>query len=59
MLAAVPTSTEQYTEEDLPLPSFAEVFGEYGLGNSLLKKRKKNNGAMGKLDSMTGEETTG
>mmetsp|Transcript_27718 Transcript_27718/g.51765 ORF Transcript_27718/g.51765 Transcript_27718/m.51765 type:complete len:464 (+) Transcript_27718:171-1562(+) len=52
-------SSDHLPEEDLPLPSFAEVFGDGGLGNSLLKKRKKNSGNMGKLDSMNGEETTG
>ena len=59
LMLATQNTTEVLAEEELPLPSFAEVFGDGGMGNSLLKKRKKSNGAMGKMDSLNGEETTG
>lgn len=45
-------------EEDLPLPSFVEIFGESSsLGSSALKKKKRT-GAGGRAESL-GEESTG
>ena len=48
-------------EEDLPLPSFIDVFGENSLLNPNKKRKKSALGGLGsKIDgSMSGEETTG
>lgn len=54
-------SSEQLEEEQLPLPSFAEVFGD-GSVTSLMKKKRKNSSSSStntsKVD-LTGEETIG
>ena len=46
----------EYADDELPLPSFAEIFGDGALSNPL--KKKKKHPTSGKLDP-SGEETTG
>ncbi|CAE7835938.1 RVE1, partial [Symbiodinium microadriaticum] len=46
----------EYAVEELPLPSFAEVFGDGNLSNPLKKKKKSTGGS--KVE-VSGEETTG
>lgn len=46
----------EYAIEELPLPSFAEVFGD-GIMSNPLKKKKKTAG--GSKMEVNGEETTG
>mmetsp|Transcript_21908 Transcript_21908/g.31922 ORF Transcript_21908/g.31922 Transcript_21908/m.31922 type:complete len:259 (+) Transcript_21908:71-847(+) len=48
--------TLEYAAEELPLPSFVEVFGDGVLSNPMRKKKKTSGGP--KID-MNGEETTG
>lgn len=45
----------EYVDDELPLPSFAEIFGE-GLMSSK-KRNKKLTGARG--EGLNGDETTG
>jgi hypothetical protein len=47
--------TDVYVEDELPLPSFAEVFGESLTGN----KKKRKSSTSGKLDGLLGDESTG
>ena len=51
------TEQEVVEEDELPLPSFSEVFGDGG--SSMIKKRKKNNGTVHKVESISGEESIG
>lgn len=49
-------SMMEYAIEELPLPSFAEVFGDGVLSNPLKKKKKTSGGSNMEIN---GEETTG
>jgi hypothetical protein len=46
-----------FAEDELPLPSFVEIFGDGVLIGP--KKKKKHILSGGKLDGLCGEETTG
>jgi hypothetical protein len=50
-------TTEYLLEDDLPLPSFSEIFGEH-IGNGGTKKRKRNNPNKG-TDEFVNDEITG
>jgi hypothetical protein len=45
-----------YTTDELPLPSFVEIFGDGALANPTRKKKKSTGG--GKIE-VNGEESTG
>jgi hypothetical protein len=54
-------NNNEYADDELPLPSFVEVFGD---GLTLLGSRKKkksmgSSSSAGKMDGLTGEESTG
>ena len=50
---------ETYGDEELPLPSFAEIFGDH-IANSANKKRKRNHiNSRGVSEDFMQDETTG
>ncbi len=53
-LSKVPLEMTEYVDDELPLPPFAEIFGEGSMSNK--KKSKKFVGARG---DPNGDETTG
>ena len=49
----------EYVEDDLPLPSFVEIFGDHILNGVSGKKRKRSNYQRAADDPLAVDETTG
>lgn len=45
----------EYASDELPLPSFVEIFGDGALSNPIRKKKKNSSGKI----EVNGEESTG